>query len=88
MLLAWHASALIPRTSPVFFGVAAQVEGRLYKRDVAERLWHVADQPAVARIVFFTCHMSSWLGLLAKALPIPYRAPSALRLASCAYYPM
>src|ERR1700727_1249522 len=51
---AGHAPALIPWPAPVLLGVALEVEGGLHERDVAERLRHVADKPAVARIILFT----------------------------------
>src|SRR5260370_9650561 len=54
MLLAWHAGGRVPGATPVFRGVAGEVEGRLHERNMAERLWHVADQPGVARIVLLT----------------------------------
>src|ERR1700735_1908299 len=54
IFLARHAPSLIPRSAPKFFGMTLEVEGRLYQRDVAERLRHVTDQPAVARIILLT----------------------------------
>src|ERR1700722_1060438 len=54
IFLARHAPSLIPRSAPKFFGMTLEVEARLYQRDVAERLRHVTDQPAVARIILLT----------------------------------
>ena len=52
--LAWHASTLIPAATPVLLGVVAEVEGRLHERDMAERLRHITDKSAVARIILLT----------------------------------
>jgi hypothetical protein len=54
---AWHAPPLIavhPGSTLVLLGVAAQVEGCLHERDMAERLRHIAHEPAVPGIILLT----------------------------------
>src|SRR5271154_2755773 len=50
LCLSWHDAPLVGAAT-VFFGMVAQVQRCLHQRDVAERLRHVADQPAVTRVV-------------------------------------